>query len=240
MARKSAPRPKHRGKSRTPKSRPAPKPSLRKAPKRAARPEPPQPPEPPEPEEPDDSPAAAAAEADDRSPAERAADDARWEATVEGQELYREGRVDAAVGALTSVLRADPRNAYAAFFLGSALHTRQNLAAARAAFETAVEVSPRFLGAQVGLGHVLLDLGDNHEAIECAKRILALRDADEDGNFLLGIASARLGRFNLAARAFEAVLRARPSLELRSEAERLLQLVTDTALGDDSGGQAAN
>ena len=164
------------------------------------------------------------------------AHDARWEASVEGQELFREGRLEAAIGALTTILRADPKNEYASFFLGSTLHTRGNLDAARAAFQTAIDVSPEYLGAWVGLGHVLLDLGENHAAIDCAKAILRLRERDEDGNFLLGIASARLGRFTTAAIAFEAVLAGRPSIELRGETMRLLELVKAQAEGEPEEG----
>lgn len=234
MAGKKAksPRPKHRGKTRTRATAARPK-----AP--AARPKARRQPEPPR-RTPAARPATPAAPA--AAPPPRAAEadgprSDRWEATVEGQELFREGRLEAAIGALTEVLTANPYNEYAAFFLGSALHTRGNLEAARAAFERAIDISPEFLGAWVGLGHLLLDAGENHAAVDCAKAILRLRANDEDGNFLLGLGSARLGRYALAASAFEMVLGGRPSLELRAETVRLLELVKAAAFDEPEGGE---
>ena len=151
-------------------------------------------------------------------------DGARWDATVEGQELIREGDLQGAVAELERVLVEDPENEHAAFFLASALHSAGKMVKAKAAFERTLDIYPEHLGAWVGLGHLCYATGDHHEAVNAAKQMLEIKPDDVDGEFLLGLASAALERFTTAAQSFRKVMTdRRASVELRTEAARLLE-----------------
>src|SRR5436309_1204606 len=80
---------------------------------------------------------------------------AKWDAVVEATELLHEERFHEALVELRSVLRSDPQNHYAFYFLGVALYESGELEAARDAYRACLRLAPQHLGARVGLTHVL-------------------------------------------------------------------------------------
>ncbi len=149
-------------------------------------------------------------------------DAAHWAAVEEATELLHEERYKEALEALRDVLRDDPENPYAYFFLGQALYEVGEMAPARDAYQAALKFAPQHLGARVALTHVLRKLGQTRQAV--SEGLVALEQAPTDGEVLYALGLAYLARGdNVAARRhLEAFLRARPELETRLEVEGIL------------------
>lgn len=150
-------------------------------------------------------------------------DAAQWAAVEEATELLHEERYKEALEALRAVLREDPKNPYAFFFLGQGFYEVGDVQAARDAYRAAVTIAPAHLGARVALVHVLRKLGETREAV--AEGLLAIQQAPTDGEVLYALGLAYLARGdNLAAkRHLEGFLRSNPEFETRVEVEALLQ-----------------
>ncbi len=150
-------------------------------------------------------------------------DAAHWAAVEEATELLHEERFREALEVLRDVIREDPSNPYAFFFLGQALYEVGEIQPARDAYRAAVRLSPQHLGARVALVHVLRKLGETRSAV--TEGLLALEQAPTDGDVLYALGLAYLARGeNVAARRhLEAFLRAKPELETRLEVEGLLE-----------------
>ena len=146
----------------------------------------------------------------------------RWAAVEEATELMHEERFKEALEELRDVLRQDPENHYAFFFLGQAMYEVGELQPARDAYLAALKLAPEHLGARVALTHVLRKLGDSRAAVK--EGLIALEQAPTDGEVLYAIGLAYLARGdNVSARRhLEAFLRAKPELETRIEVEGLL------------------
>ena len=149
-------------------------------------------------------------------------DAAHWAAVEEATELLHEERYKEALEALRDVLRDDPENPYAFFFLGQALYEVGELQPARDAYRAVLRLAPEHLGARVSLTHVLRKLGETRDAV--SEGLVALEQAPTDGDVLYALGLAYLARGdNVAARRhLEAFLRANPELETRIEVEGLL------------------
>ncbi len=149
-------------------------------------------------------------------------DAAHWAAVEEATELLHEERFHEALQLLRDVIRADPGNPYAFFFLGQALYEVGELQPARDAYRAALRLAPEHLGARVSLTHVLRKLGEIRDAV--SEGLVALEQAPTDGDVLYAVGLAYLARGdNVAARRYlEAFLRANPELETRIEVEGLL------------------
>ncbi len=150
-------------------------------------------------------------------------DAAHWAAVEEATELLHEERFREALEVLRDVIRNDPQNAYAFFFLGQALYEVGELQPSRDAYRAALRLAPQHLGARVALTHVLRKLGETRDAV--SEGAVALEQAPTDGDVLYALGLAYLARGdNVAARRhLEAFLRAKPELETRIEVEGLLQ-----------------
>lgn len=149
-------------------------------------------------------------------------DAAHWAAVEEATELLHEERFHEALQVLRDVIRADPGNPYAFFFLGQALYEVGELQPARDAYRAVLRLAPEHLGARVSLTHVLRKLGETRDAV--SEGLVALEQAPTDGDVLYALGLAYLARGdNVAARRhLEAFLRANPELETRIEVEGLL------------------
>mgnify|MGYP001081300882 FL=1 len=149
-------------------------------------------------------------------------DAAHWAAVEEATELLHEERFHEALQVLRDVIRADPGNPYAFFFLGQALYEVGELQPARDAYRAVLRLAPEHLGARVSLIHVLRKLGETRDAV--SEGLAALEQAPTDGDVLYALGLAYLARGdNVAARRhLEAFLRANPELETRIEVEGLL------------------
>jgi Tfp pilus assembly protein PilF len=150
-------------------------------------------------------------------------DAAHWAAVEEATELLHEERYREALEALRDILRDDPENPYAFFFLGQGLYEVGELEASRDAYRAALRLAPQHLGARVALTHVLRKLGETRDAV--SEGLVALQQAPTDGDVLYALGLAYLARGdNVAARRhLEAYLRSNPELETRIEVEGLLQ-----------------
>jgi tetratricopeptide (TPR) repeat protein len=150
-------------------------------------------------------------------------DAAQWAAVEEATELLHEERYKEALEVLRDVIRADPKNAYAFFFLGQALYEVGELESSRDAYRACLTLAPQHLGARVALTHVLRKLGAARDAVN--EGLVAYEQAPTDGDVLYALGLAYLARGdNVAARRYlEAFLRAKPELETRLEVEGLLQ-----------------
>jgi Tfp pilus assembly protein PilF len=156
-----------------------------------------------------------------REPMDR--DAAHWAAVEEATELLHEERYREALEVLRDIVRADPTNPYAFFFLGQGLYEVGELEPSRDAYRAALRLAPQHLGARVALTHVLRKLGETRDAV--TEGLVALQQAPTDGDVLYALGLAYLARGdNVAARRhLEAFLRANPELETRIEVEGLLQ-----------------
>jgi cytochrome c-type biogenesis protein CcmH/NrfG len=158
-----------------------------------------------------------------------ARDAAQWEAVEEATEMLHEERFREALEALREVLKKDPTNAYAFFFLGQALYEVGEVEPARDAYAAAVKLAPQHLGARVAYTHVLRKTGDHREAIK--QGMIALEQAPTDADVLYAVGMAYFARGDEAAarRYLEAFLRAKPELEVRLEVEAILNAMGDRA-----------
>jgi cytochrome c-type biogenesis protein CcmH/NrfG len=150
-------------------------------------------------------------------------DAAHWAAVEEATELLHEERFREALEVLRDVIREDPTNPYAFFFLGQALYEVGEMQPASDAYRAVLRLAPQHLGARVALTHVLRKLGDTRGAV--SEGLVALEQAPTDGDALYALGLAYLARGdNVAARRhLEAFLRSKPELETRIEVEGLLQ-----------------
>ncbi len=156
--------------------------------------------------------------------------DERWDAVDEGVELLREGSVDDAIAELTAVLERDPDNEYAYHYLGAAYFDKQDLPRSLKAYLTAIEKSPGYLGAMVGAGHTLRLMGELDKAIRMGKQALLKRKEDQDALYLLGLAHYQRGDKAAAADYLERFVLTQPEIEVRTEAQGLLQVLRGEVL----------
>ena len=145
-----------------------------------------------------------------------------WDAVEEAAELLHEERFHEALLALRDVIKADPTNAYAFFFLGVALFETGELEASRDAYRAALKVAPRYLGARVSLAH-----GAPASSATCARRsggTQALSQAPGDGDALYAVGMAYYARGDLSAanKYLTAFLETNPEFEVATEVRALL------------------
>jgi cytochrome c-type biogenesis protein CcmH/NrfG len=152
-------------------------------------------------------------------------DAGHWAAVEEATELMHEERFHEALEVLRDVIRADPDNPYAYFFLGQAFYEVGEMEPSRDAYRATLRLAPKHLGARVALTHVLRKLGQSREAV--AEGLTALEQAPTDGEVLyaLGLAYLARGENTAAQRHLEAFLRSNPEFETRVEVEGLLQSI---------------
>jgi cytochrome c-type biogenesis protein CcmH/NrfG len=147
----------------------------------------------------------------------------RWEAAEEAAERLKDGDPEGAVSAAEDVLRLDPRNEYAWFFLGCAHFEKSELGSALKAFVRALEIAPGYLGAMVNLGHTLRLLGRHDEAIRLGRELLTRAPEDGDALYLLGLTYFARGDSAAATSHLERFLNTRPEAETALEVSGMLQ-----------------
>lgn len=158
-------------------------------------------------------------------PKDEARDAAHWAAVEEATELLVELRVVDALEALRDVIKADPTNPYAYHYLGVALYEAGQLEPARDAYRAALTLSPDYLGARVGLSHVLRQLGDPKGALAQAKEALRRFPKDPDATHAAGLAHAARGDRRLAKDHLERFLGASPEAESAMEVRQILEML---------------
>ena len=145
-----------------------------------------------------------------------------WEEVEEAVELVHDERFQDALYALRDVIKKNPKNAYAYYFLGVSLFETAQAEPARDAYRAALKLSPDYLGARVSLSHVLRMLGDLRGAIAEAEEALRRAPADGDALHAAGLAHAARGDNDAARRYLNAFLASNPEFEAATEARSIL------------------
>ena len=146
-----------------------------------------------------------------------------WEAAQDGAELIAEGEPDRARRVLEALVREQPDNEYAYFFLGSAHYELGNHVKALAAYVKALELAPNYVGAMINAGHTLRMLGRYDQAIRMGQQVLARDEQDSDALYLLGTAHFACGNSADAEGYFNRLLETHPTPELRHEVQGMLE-----------------
>lgn len=150
-------------------------------------------------------------------------DSARWDAVEEATELLLEGDPHEALYRLRNIVKGDPRNPYAFYYIGTAMFEVGRFDAAVDAYEAALRLSPRYMAARVGLSHALRIEGDLQGALKQARKALEQVPGDGDGLFALGLALASSKDRVGAVHALRAFLETGPELEVSLEARAMLE-----------------
>ncbi|HXN33147.1 MAG TPA: tetratricopeptide repeat protein [Polyangiaceae bacterium] len=158
-------------------------------------------------------------------------DGARWDAVDEATELLHEERYREAMGELRRALEADPKNAYAYYFLGVAFFELGEVEAARDAYAACLKVAPEHLGARLALCHVLRLLGDLRGALREGAGALSQSPGDPDALHAVGLVYHARGDQIAARKYLEAFLDAGAEFEVALEVRALLESMA----GEDSG-----
>ncbi len=156
------------------------------------------------------------------APPEDAKDHAHWDAVEEAAEMLHEERFREALMFLRDVVKADPKNAYAFFFMGIGLFETGELEASRDAYRACLVRAPEHLGARVALSHVLRQLGEHRDAIKEGTQALSQAPGDADALYAVGMAYFARGDNAAARKYFAAFLDARPEFEIATEVKAML------------------
>jgi tetratricopeptide (TPR) repeat protein len=131
---------------------------------------------------------------------------------TQAQRYHAYGLLDAAVASYREAARLDPREQRWPYLLGQAERSRSDVAAARAALESALALGP-YPPAHVALAEIALAEGDGNTAVAAAERALALIPHDAAALAALGQAKLSLRDYAGAAKALEAALAALPQAD---------------------------
>jgi tetratricopeptide (TPR) repeat protein len=148
---------------------------------------------------------------------------AHWTEVEEAVELLHDERFQDALYVLRDVIRANPKNPYAYYFLGVALFETAQAEPARDAYRAAVRLAPNYLGARVALSHVLRMLGDLRGAIAEAEEALRRHSGDSDALHAAGLAHAARGDNQAARKYLNAFLASNPEFEVATEVRAILE-----------------
>lgn len=149
-----------------------------------------------------------------------------WAEAEDGAELLATGEADAAIAELSRVIEFNPRNEYALYFLGNAHFEKKAWDKALKAYVSALELAPEYIGAMLGAGHALLELGRTNEAIRMAHEVDRRQKGDPDAMYLLGLTHFRRGDESRARECLEAYLRTRPEAEVDLEVRGMLEVLS--------------
>jgi tetratricopeptide (TPR) repeat protein len=158
---------------------------------------------------------------DSKRPKDR--DAGNWDEVDEATELLHDERFQEALYALRDVIKANPKNPYAYYFLGVALFETAQPEPARDAYRAALRLVPDYLGARIVLSHVLRMLGDLRGAIAEAEDALRRNPGDGDALHAAGLAHAARGDNEAARRYLNAFLASNPEFESATEVRTILE-----------------
>lgn len=145
-------------------------------------------------------------------------------------ELLHTGELDRAIAELLRVIREDPRNEYAFYFLGHAYFEKEAYPEALKSYVEALTLAPEYLGAMLGAGQTLRMMGEHDRAIRMGQRVLQNREDDADALFLVGATYFQKGENQAAKRYLERFLQTQPELEVALEVEGMLQVIRGEVL----------
>lgn len=146
----------------------------------------------------------------------------QWSQVEEGTELLAEGDLDGARAFFERVVVDDTHNPYGFFFLGQVYFEMEEWKRALASYVKALDLSPDYLGAMLGAGHTLRQMGQMDQAIRMGKQALLKRADDPDALFFLGLCYLQSDEPAEAKRHFERFLESNPEFETAEEVRALL------------------
>ncbi|HEY9282364.1 MAG TPA: TonB family protein, partial [Pyrinomonadaceae bacterium] len=135
---------------------------------------------------------------------------ARSAEAARGVELYRQGKLGEAEGALRAALKVDKADADSWYHLGVVLSRAGKMREARKAFESAVKRRPGHADSHAGLGYTLLVANKLKEAERVAARAISLDARAPAARYTLGVLRLRQGRSKDAVAEAGEALRAAP------------------------------
>jgi len=147
----------------------------------------------------------------------------RWDAVEEAAELLLNRNPRDALYMLRDIVRADPHNPYAYYYIGTAMFEVGRFDEAADAYSAALRLSPRYLAARIGLSHAVRISGEPSQAIEHARKALEQVPGDGDALFALGLALASNSDRVGAIHALRAFLGTHPEYEVTLEARAMLE-----------------
>jgi Flp pilus assembly protein TadD len=156
-----------------------------------------------------------------------ARDHAHWDAVEEATEKLHAEAFHEALLELRDVIRRDPTNPYAYYYLGVALFETGEVEAARDAYRACLRVAPKHLGARVALSHVLRGMGDNDAALKQGLVALEVTPGDGEALHAVGLAHLARGDRTAARRFLTAFLDTRPEFEVQVEVRAILDSLGD-------------
>jgi tetratricopeptide (TPR) repeat protein len=117
--------------------------------------------------------------------------------------LHQRGAILEATARYFEILRHDPRNVDALFFLGLASAQHGRFSEAVKSLRKAVKIAPKHTAAYILLAEALKELGEADEALKCFDRAIALQPELPNGHVGRGNLLLRLARPQQAFQAFD-------------------------------------
>ncbi len=129
-----------------------------------------------------------------------------------GMIAFRDGRLDAAISAISKALALDNTNADYHYYHGGAHLGLGRLEEATMGFQRALELRPEFPEAHNDLGNVLASRGQLDAATAHYRKAVLARPEFAEACFNLGVALGRQGKWDEAMEAYRQALAANPQL----------------------------
>ena len=164
-------------------------------------------------------------------------DHQQWEAVEDAAELVTECSYGEALLLLREVLRLQPRNPYAFYYVGVTLLETQHLEPARDAFRAATVLAPDYLGARLALSNVLRILGDVNGALAQAREALRRFPKDSGAEHAVALAKVAWAGGGRATGPLERSSGQASETPVRSELDQILETL---GLGDNDEPPAAD
>ncbi|HUM10669.1 MAG TPA: tetratricopeptide repeat protein [Myxococcaceae bacterium] len=127
-----------------------------------------------------------------------------------GAVRFEQGDLEAAASLLQEVLKAEPGNPEANFWMARVHAKKGDYSLAQESIRAALDRAPTRAAYHNELGHILRDAGKSPEAVEAWKQAVKLDPAYADAWESMGQAYLDAGRYKDAIAAFEAALKADP------------------------------
>jgi TonB family protein len=153
--------------------------------------------------------------------------------TARGIQLYQQGDAVNAVKVLKDVVKKDPKNADAWYYLGLAFYTQGLIAQARPCFERLIVLRPDSADARAKLAYALILGKGASNALSMAQRALELGDHSPEAHYTIAEASLSTGQWEKAIAEAETALSIdpgfRPALVTASVAHYQLKQYSEAA-----------
>jgi TonB family protein len=128
----------------------------------------------------------------------------------QGIALFKQKDALGAIKLLKAAVKRNPEDGEAWYFLGLALNLRDDLKAARKAFENATKNLPAFAPGHSAYAYTLLATNRTSDAADEARRALELDSDNADAHYVLGAAYLRGGNAAIAKREADLAVKLKP------------------------------